>query len=324
MKLIYILALALIMINCASEAKEQKDNSKTENDSISEVDTVNIIVDVDSSVIEKDSIVPPVQMTDSDKKSLKKYLSSAEVKKLDAALNSLNNSEIDSVIINSFLSILQITDSLKYQVIQKSDYEAVDENGDYYPFNLQSELAGLEKSIPGFTNSCVAECTEYDCRFELGPYVQRAKETTGQADDEFFKLLILANGEYMTTAHQFRAWFAQFWDYGGASFLGSNIHFEFLQKSQAFLAKHDINSNLLLSLQQEAFGDVQHGIYMNSSVKASKELNDIINLNVFTPEENDQLKQLMIKMVSKDFFCENCVSQKLQFDCETGNCDFGG
>ena len=320
MKYLILLILAVLITSCGSESENA--NQKTHE---KENDTLHLDTIVDTITIEVDTVVMPnYELTESDKKSLKNYLTKNQILALSSALNSFNTSEIDTVIINSFIEILRITDTLKNHLIATADYETIDENEDYYPFNIQTELAGLEKSIPGFINSCVAECTEYDCHFQLAPFISRSILTTGTADDEFFELLTISSGDYLTTAHQFRAWFAQMWDYGGASLLGSDIHLEFLINSQKYMTKYNNGNKLLLSLQDEAFGDALHGIYMNHSIKVGKELKAIMDLKIYTPEQNAKLNELYMKVISGEFNMENVVGGRLQFDCEKGNCDFGG
>ena len=321
MKYLILLILVALISSCESESEVNDTNTKEKVE-----DSLVLETAIDTTFIEqKDTIVMPnYELTDADKKSLKSYLTKNQILALSNELNTFNTSEIDTVIINSFIEILRITDTLKNHLIATADYEMIDENDDYYPFNLQTELAGLEKAIPGFINSCVAECTEYDCHYQLAPFISRSKLTIGIADDEFFELLTTSSGDYFTTAHQFRAWFAQMWDYGGASLLGSDIHLDYLKNSQDFITRYSNGNKLLKRLQNEAYGDALHGIYMNHSIKVGKELKAIMDLKIYTSEENAKLNELYMKIISGDYTKGDGVGRKLQFDCETGDCDFGG
>jgi hypothetical protein len=321
MKTIFIAAMALLLLNCDSDKATSEPIVADASDNL---DTLQFL---DTMTIDS-NLIQPVKtiyvLTETDKKSLGKYISKAEIKSLEIALDSYSNTDSDTVVIASFLQILEVTDTLKDHIIAKADYSFEDENGDYYPFNLQTELASLEKSIPGFRHSCIAECTEYDCIFNLSDFKSRTLQTKGVADDEFFEILNIAESDYMTTAHQFRAWFAQMWDYGGASLLGSGIHKEFLEKSQNYMSKYNLGRDLLKSLQMEAYGDMQHGVYMNSAKVVAKELKEIFTMNVFSAEENEKLIQLFMKIKTEDYNQENVIGGILQFDCETGDCNFGG
>lgn len=324
MKHLFYSILIYSLVSCGSDSSETNAEKPEQKDIVQ--DSTHTSKEIDTSAVIPQEIAPTIHyaLTPEDVKSLKPYLKKPQITALNSVLKSFSTTSNDIDVIGAFQTLLELTDSLKNNVILYADYEAVDENGDYYPFTLQNELAGLELSVPGFINSCVAECTEYDCRFELSPFQERAKFTEGSADDEFFEALSIANGSNMTTAHQFREWFAQFWDYGGATFLGSEIHLSFLTKVKDYNSKYKVGNTILQNLVDNAFGDMQHGIYMNSPEKVAAELHKIISLEIYSPEENQTLLNLAAQIENKDYFYENCVGQKLQFNCETGDCDFGG
>jgi hypothetical protein len=324
MKYLVTSILLYTLISCGSEKTEsQLDNLAQEEIN---VDSIISGSETDTTTLVTPNIKPSISysLSNEDLKSIKPYLNKAQISSLNEALKTFRTTEKDIEIIGAFQTILQLTDSLKNNVIANANYEIIDENEDYYPFTLQTELSGLEHAIPGFMNTCVAECTEYDCSFELSPFLERANETLGNADNEFFEALHIANGERMTTANQFKAWFAQFWDYGGATFMGSEIHLKFLKKVKDYNAKYQTGNDILNSIVQDAYVDIQHGIYMNSPEKVASEMYKIITLNIFTPEQNAVLNKLANQIDKGDFTYANCVGGTLQFNCETGDCDFGG
>lgn len=320
MKYLTLPFIAVALFSCTEESPENPNPAVEE-----QLNVTDTIVQVDT--MQTETVTSPIVnngLSEEDKTALKSHLKNNEIEMLTNAVATFNTTNNDLEVVQSFLTILAVTDTLKNEIIRNADYEMIDENDDYYPFTLQTELASLEQSIPGFLNSCVAECTEYDCRFELAELITKSKATSGTADDDFFEALSIANGENMTTAHQFRAWFAQFWDYGGATFVGSDIHLNFLNKAKNYKSKYELGNEILNNLVQDCYGDLSHGIYMNSPEMVAAELNKIIALNIFTAEENNELQSLASQIENNNFDYAHCVGGKLQFNCETGDCDFGG
>lgn len=317
MKYLIISILSLLLINCASETVEKEAQQAPKSDSIAIVDTSLVITVVEQPIVN-------IGLTDNDKQSLKPYLTSAQISRLNNAINTFETSTSDLEVIKAFSVILEVTDTLKNKITINPDYEKIDENEDYYPFTLQTELAGLEQTIPGFINTCIAECTEYNCSFELAPFIQKSKETEGQADDDFFEALSIGYGERMTTAHTFKAWFAQMWDYGGATLLGNDTHFIFLKKAQSYNATYHVANDILNDLIESAYEDIMHGIYMNDPIKVTKEIRKISALNVYSTENNEFLNNFATQIENGNYEIEQLGGRILQFNCETGNCDFGG
>ncbi len=319
MKLFSIPILAALLSSCASETP-QKNNEQAsiQTSKVDSSDLTDPMIDENSNQSGGDGL------TEENKNALKPYLQSNQITRLSNAVYSIGTSNSDINAIQSFETIVGITDTLKNIIIDGANYETVDENGEYYPFTLRTELASLEEVVPGFTNSCIAECTEYDCWFYLAPYLELAKKTNGSADDEFFEALSIGYGERMTTAHTFKAWFAQMWDYGGATLLGNGIHLDFLTKAKHYNENYQVGNKLMNKLIKSAYDDINHGIYMNSPEKVTEEMRAIIELKVFSEDKNENLSKFATQIENGNMENPNSGGSQLQFNCETGDCDFGG
>jgi len=149
----------------------------------------------------------------------------------------------------------------------------------------------IQNTIPGGVLSFAAEGTAYEILRELQPLINKAKSTTGTADDEFMALMKLSNS--YGTEDYFKSWFVQTWDYGGYSLLGEGIHTRVIQKIEACLSSSQVFKEEIEGIKADLLSDMlDREEYGKSKKEVLKELNDIITASssIFTDAEMEKLK----------------------------------
>jgi hypothetical protein len=170
----------------------------------------------------------------------------------------------------------------------------------------------------GIRATCAAECTAFLFEIDHNDFKSLAKETKGDADDQFFALKESVQGEKGGFFPGWLVFFERTWDYGGGVTLGDNQMFTFLKNSHAFLQKSELFKLEINELREETIQNLSHPIYMNSKEKVQKEINKILKTNCLTVKEKKQVRETMLRNEKND------LEKPVQFDCATGNCDWGG
>lgn len=323
-KYLYYL-FVLLTIGCSQgESDERKDqiqvsDSAVVQDTNGQIEFQDTVLEVLSAPIDLRylSYILPLEAD-----VLLNYLGDTTIKRFDDVCVALAEAKLDTSLLVAFEELHDLSANLKQVIYENANYSKV-VDGQEFPFYLQTELSFMEEAVPGFINSCEAECTEYDIAFDLSVYKEKAGKTEGELDDDFFDLLSFAHNEQLYLGSRFKIWFAQVGDYIGASLIGDKSHLKFLVKAKEYLSKSDYGIRFVNELMEDAFYDIFHGIYMYSPEEVVEELKEIIALTVFTVEQNKQLQEYIKKIESGDYSCE-CLGDKMQFNCETGECDFGG
>jgi len=132
------------------------------------------------------------------------------------------------------------------------------------------------------------------------------------------------NGDFGGTADGWHNWFERTWDYGGGSLFGSGIHMEILETINKLKLKTSMYNELISKYQAYLLMDIQHGIYMKSQEEATAELKNILSLEYLSSDEKQPLQFLLGNWEKGDAVCKNCVDGIYQFDCATGDCNWGG
>jgi hypothetical protein len=151
--------------------------------------------------------------------------------------------------------------------------------------------------------------------FHNGNLLRKAKQTKGESDDQLFELLNetwSAYGENMIT---FPEWLKPVTDLSGYSKLGDGIHTQLLKKIAALKKQNNV------IIQEEAdklYGLVTDDLlsknsYGNPRESVLKELQGIIDEKNLVSETDHQ------KLTERK---KQLQTEKLQFDCKTGNCHF--
>lgn len=270
------------------------------------------IIRRDSTSEEKSSISDTiisneVQFNAEEKNMLSNLLSESSIVKLEQALKTLYSTDKDWEVIQSFIELAAIKDSLNL-LVKDEDEE----------FGIESIL--LEKSGIGFKNCHIHD--EYQCGFTISfdVYSERASLTSGKADDDFFDFLPYHSEGALHDNDKFGAWMAGA-DFYRTWFLGEGAFLNYFKKETALVKKHKIYDEAFSDLSTEHIKDLKKiienihddaidylfydprkkdnmGLCCNKN-EVIEELNQILAANVLSESENKKLK-IHIEDLSND------------------------
>lgn len=231
-----------------------------------------------------------------EKKILSHLLSDLSINKLDHALHTLHNTDKDWKIIQSFIELLAIKDSL----------DLVDEDSIYNSLDIENSadeagyIIGCINFIPVHVTSC-----QYGWVID-SDFMEYAIKTKGTKDDNFFEVLTAAHGEgSLYDNDRFGAWMA------GATFvrtwlLGSGNFLNYFKKEAEFFENPSKNLSIdhnkyLKKIIDKIHIDAINYLYYDprkeshmileySKEEVIKELKQILEANVLSGEENKELK----------------------------------
>lgn len=327
MKSLHYFFLLSIIFGCTSNSEDKAPTTieKLKDTIVSELSIDTVFSDTTllyKSIDYSAKLKNPLHYFPEEIAALQSYFSDSMICSLDSNQFDLHDATSDSILLNVFEKSLQIRKGLLGELFDKKLPE--EKNGEYYPDYIITELKMVEEASKALVSTCVAECTSFDFTFLLNDLLEKARSTSGELDDEFFQLLMIGDGNYGGTGEGWFTWFDRTWDYGGGSLLGSGIHLNFLTKSEDFKRKTSQFDFLLDSYIGDLLNDIKHGIYMNSRESIISELKEILNLATLTPENKKSISSFLQLLESGEENCKSCVDGKLQFDCATGNCNWGG
>ena len=270
------------------------------------------IIPRDSKFQEKASVSDTVfnnklQLSAEEKNMLSNLLSESSIVKLEQALHTLYSTDKDWEVIQSFIELAAIKDSLN--LLAKDEDEE---------FGIESIL--LEKSGIGFKNCHIHD--EYQCGFTISfdVYSERASLTSGKADDDFFDFLSYHSDGALHDNDKFGAWMAGA-DFYRTWFLGKGAFLNYFKKETSLVKKHKIYNEEFNELSTEHIKDLKKiiekihddaidyifydprkeddmGICCNKN-EVIEELNQILAANVLTESENKKLK-IHVENLSND------------------------
>lgn len=180
-------------------------------------------------------------------------------------------------------------------------------------------MSFINKSF-ALRSSCEAECSEFVMDYSFTDLQKLAWYTKGNADDDFMKLKIMAEGDQGRHTPGWLSFFERTWDYGGGSLLGDSTNYTFLETSFQVIQKSDLFKNDLLQLRARVLGDMEHRIYMFPKAAVLAELTRILKTKILSYTEAHRVL-LLRQRVERDK-----EDPALQFDCADPekNCDWGG
>jgi len=270
------------------------------------------IIRRDSTSEEKSSISDTiisseVQFSAEEKNMLSNLLSESSIVKLEQALKTLYSTDKDWEVIQSFIELAAIKDSLNL-LFKDEDEE----------FGIESIL--LEKSGIGFKNCHIHD--EYQCGFTISfnMYSDRASATSGKADDDFFDFLSYHSEGALHDNDKFGAWMSGA-DFYRTWFLGEGAFLNYFKKETSLVKKHKIYNEAFNELSTEHIKDLKKiiekihtdaidyifydprkeddmGICCNKN-EVIEEINQILAANVLSESENKKLK-IHVENLSKD------------------------
>lgn len=242
-------------------------------------------------------------------KKLGKYLSQRSVKQLSDYMNTLRFAQTDTAVELAYHNAKPLIEQLEKELRKKNDD----------PSALVNELEFME-DIFAIRPSCVAECTEFVLNYDYEDFIELAKETQGDADDQFFKMKMTCEGEEGTYHPGWLTFFERTWDYGGGVNLGDNTIYAFLKDSYNFQKKSKLFKADIDELRSETIGVMEHPVYMYSKDKVQAEIDKIVKQNIVSAAE----KKRILKVKSRNEIEDTKSQPLLQFGCKTGDCDWGG
>ncbi len=306
--------LSFIIVSCGSENEQGEQLEFQTTDTEPSEDTISV---------ENDSLFnnPYNAFTDDAAKGFSKYFSPELMSELDAYLLDYNTIKTDDEFqVNYTLGIEMFTKMYQAFYEPKTKYllDLKEESEWWSPVDVVlEELYELEGEMGPIVFSCVAECTEMDFIYDLSLLEEKAASTNGNADDDFIALSIFNDGEYgCSSCWSWKSWFEPTWDLGGSSLLGEGILLESIEMHMDFNTKYkgyEIHMERMYDTYMNELSWAQS--YMHSREEVLKELNDIIEIGLFSGVDLEKILETKAKIEDE--------KSGVEFDCETGNCSYG-
>jgi ribosomal protein S15P/S13E len=305
MKLVYFTVCILGLVACSSNPSTEKTTTKTTTTTTSET------IEPQKEIIAEPLAPTPNQSVDSltpkQLKQLGKYLKKSSVVAYNQLIEDFRFAKTDTMLEKAYMNAQMVLGKLEEEIQGK--------NADAY--EMMQNLTFLEKTF-GIRASCAAECTAFLFEIDHKQFKALAKETLGDADDQFFALKASVQGDQGGFYPGWLVYFERTWDYGGGVTLGDQRMFTFLKKSYAYQQKCKLFTQEINELREETIHNLSHPIYMNTKEKVQKEINQILKANCLTAKEKKIVRETLVRNEKTDL--ENPV----QFNCITENCDWGG
>ncbi len=236
---------------------------------------------------------------------LKKYITKDWIDTLSDNMYGFADAKTDDEFEKAFWEAKRIMAALEKHIGEEVDGYAVSEY-----------LSVMDSVMSPYKAVCAGECTIFRYVFSIKALREIAEKTKGKGDDRFCDLILLAAGEQGGRAEGYYNFFVRTWDYGGAVVLGNDFCFDFLNKSWKHIQNTPLFRKHVMAVRSICISNMSHPIYMQKKEKVLQEISKILDAKILTIEESELVKALKTKI-------ENSVDG-LQFDCENGNCNFGG
>lgn len=166
------------------------------------------------------------------------------------------------------------------------------------------DLFWIDNYLPAYVTQLVAEGTVYYLFNDYEQWLEKARQSQGQQDDQFFKLMIRCFPQD-SVEYFYPAWELQTWDYGGHHLLGRGITYDILANIEQLEARTPLFSKPLMQLKDRILADLtQPNIHFwepDSLVK--REMDSIIQANwsIFTPTDRIALDTRRMQLDSAAF-----------------------
>jgi len=176
------------------------------------------------------------------------------------------------------------------------------------------DFGWVEPMTPGLKSRLVAEGTELVMALHYPTFTKLAQQTPEKGDDQLMALLQKARGEYSTN---WPNWFAQTWDYGGCTHLGSGLHLQLWQELQRLQGQAPLFAPELTELRNDLLADIlQVRSFCQPQSQVLKELSQFFRAPGLSTTELQNLKKRGVAVQK---------GKDLEFNCltEMGKCHFG-
>jgi hypothetical protein len=243
--------------------------------------------------------------------TLRKRIDQSLINKLSDAIYSLNDAltdqQMEAAFLQSTTTLTEIEEAIFKLNIDGSE--------------MANEWNFLDSVTTVYYASCVAECTEFRFEYNIKQLQELATNTTGNADDSFFALALMAEGEIGGREGAWYNFFARTWDYGGGSLLGDSLCYQFLNQSWKHLQTSNLFKPSVEMIRKACIRDMGHPIYMSESTAILKEINQILTADILAAAEIAQIQKIKTAITAGKI--EKTI---IQFGCKdpNKNCDWGG
>jgi hypothetical protein len=135
----------------------------------------------------------------------------------------------------------------------------------------------IQQFFPGFAAQLVAEGTQYYFFADYRRFLDKARQTPGNVDDDFFEICIAAF-PHDSLEFFFPGWTIQTTDYSGHSLLGRGLHHELLQRLDRFSAKSNLFAGRVKRFKTDLVNDItgQGVTFWESREKILAEVDSIL------------------------------------------------
>lgn len=309
MKVIYGVSIFLfaLLISCQTSTTEEGGTQKE------------FITDAPPEIVDSVETPETLILRDSTKTELKKYFSEELIQKIE-------NYFVEYNMVNSDTAFQKIYDSgvelckelaLSFQDPQTAYLKDLMSQDEYELYYLHGEMEELNGQLGPIYITCVAECSEMDFCFDLNSLNKKAISTNGSADDDFVDILLFVESDFGYAGYfDFKVWTKQYWDYGGSNLLGRGVMLDAIRRTKIFKETHTLFASQIEIVHQ----DFLHELTTAHSFEYTKEevlaeIDKIIDLKYF---ESDALKAIL-----KQYDLIEAGGENFQFNCSTGECQFG-
>jgi hypothetical protein len=253
------------------------------------------------------------EISSEQKMELLKFFKSATVNEFVSAMSLLRGAKTDKEFESAYKNFQPLFSKMENELTSNED------NAIFWTNEL-SVFEGIFAIVP----SCVAECTVFKFSWNIFKLEKAALNTSGTFDERFFQMKYTyecdKEDETALFSPQWPNIFERTWDYGGHVLVGDSLAYNLLKFSWEYQNETDLFKSFILELRADIIENLGHSIYLYTRSKVQSELNSIFN-STFT---NSSEKLAIKKIIERNNKSGAKSSPKLQFDCKSNNCDYGG
>jgi hypothetical protein len=242
---------------------------------------------------------------------LSKFFKKTTITEFTLAISNLRHAKFDNDFENAYHQFQALFSRMEKELVSKVD------DPSYWIENLT-----VFNGIYAIKPTCIAECSYLVFNWNIKQLIKAAKHTVGDLDERFFEIKYNSEcSDENETALFSIYWlniFERTWDYGGAISVGDYQAYNLLKSTWEYKQETNLFNNFIKDLRERILIDLGHTIYLNSQQDVLTELNDIYKSNFLSDAERIKIKELIARNSVKN------SKLKLQFNCATMDCEYGG
>jgi len=264
----------------------------------------------------------------SNEETLQQPIDSAKLKTVYTVLDSfMHYSFIEAIMTNS-ANFLQVKTAAEFEKRFTECNKLIDDiNANFdstydeimYEIDDVVRLVGLYREIDSltipFTSSCVAECSMFDMILNRESLIKMASTTEGKADDDAMALIAMVEPfSGNVRSYGYKVWFAQTWDYGGASAIGDSTLLKAVQHIYAFRKQHSGYEKTMAQIHESMMSSLTgEKKFMLTKDRVLAEFGEILKVGYFSKEDVDKITA-HIGVLEKS-------GEDVYYNCQTADCD---